>query len=77
MEFLSQYGTLIFMIVLMVIMYLIMFRPQKKREKKRERSRLQLLVLGINRALCYFALYPEARLQALRGRRCCFTLVQG
>lgn len=44
MDFLTNYGSLIFMIALMVIMYLVMFLPQKKREKaiKQMRSNLEV-----------------------------------
>ena len=43
-EFLTNYGSIIFMIALMVIMYVIMFLPQKKREKaiKAMRSNLEV-----------------------------------
>lgn len=43
-EFLTQYGTLIFMIALLVIMYVVMFLPQKKREKavKQMRNNLEI-----------------------------------
>lgn len=44
MEFLTQYGSLIFMIVLMVVMYLVMFLPQKKREKAVKQMRNNLEV---------------------------------
>ena len=43
-EFFTQYGTLLFMIILMVVMYLIMFRPQKKREKEIKQMRNNLEV---------------------------------
>lgn len=44
MEYLSQYGSLIFMIALMVVFYLVMFLPQKKREKAVKQMRNNLEV---------------------------------
>ena len=43
-NFLSQYGTLIFMIILMVVMYLVLFLPQKKRDKQVKQMRNNLEV---------------------------------
>lgn len=44
MEFLTQYGYLIFLVVLMVVMYAVMIVPQKKREKKVQQLRNNLEV---------------------------------
>ncbi len=44
MEFFTQYGSLIFVVILMVVMYLVMFLPQKKREKAVKQMRNNLEV---------------------------------
>lgn len=43
-EFITNYGSLIFIIILMVVMYLVMLRPQKKREKEIKQMRNNLEV---------------------------------
>ena len=43
-NFITQYGTIIFMVVLLVVMYAVMILPQKKREKSVKQMRNNLEV---------------------------------